>query len=131
MKKTSINPATISNQFNYFKSKTKRTIEAFYKFLKNIWKFQNKGKFVSEDNYILYIKEIAKILCLPEQYFLNAQINQLEKWEIEMQTKPLFHKNAKKLRGNLHSGFMAYLSFCRYQEGLISFSSFISTQTIN
>lgn len=102
-------------------SMTTRTPESYEKFLKNVWKLQNNGKFVSEYNYKKLIMQSAEVLRLPEYYFLNAQISQLEKWELEMNEKPLFHKNPKKYRSDIKSSFKAYIAYCKFQKGLISF----------
>lgn len=95
-----------------------RNLELFEKFLRNIWKLQNNGKFVSEYNYKKYIKEISNALCLKEDYFINAQLNQLESWFNEMKTKTLFHKNPEKYRSDLQSGFKAFIAYCKFQKGL-------------
>lgn len=103
--------------------KTTRTLESYERFLKNLWPLQNSGKFVSEYNYKNLLAQTAEILRLPESYFLNAQISQLEKWELEMKNKPLFSKDAKKHRSDLKSSFAAYIAYCKFQKGLISIES--------
>lgn len=100
---------------------TTRTLESYQRFLKNVWKLQNNGKFVSEAKYKILIQDVSKILGLPEHYFLNAQLTQLEKWALELNDKPLFHKDPKKYRSDLKSGFAAFIAYCKFQKGLISF----------
>lgn len=120
MKKTTINPATVSNEFNYFMLNN-RTFYGFENFLIREWSKQNDGQFLSVANYLAYVRKIAKTLGCTEQQFLSASLQQLKIWAIQIQDKPLFRSYDKEFRRDLNSGFKAFIAYCRFLLGLVSF----------
>lgn len=123
--KPTINSTTsekIINTISLIRITVKKTWESFQQFLANIYsKTKINGKFLSLESYKSYGRKIAQTLSITEDQFLNASLQQLKIWAIQIKDKPLYRTYGKKFRSDLSSGFKAFIMYCRFLLGLVSF----------
>lgn len=101
--------------------KTTRTFESFEQFLTHVYSKQNSGKFLSQNNYISYIRTVIKHLGLSESQFLNAELSVLKGWFRQLEDKPSFGKVSIDYKTDLKSGFTAFINYGRYQAGYVMY----------
>lgn len=97
------------------------TFESYGQFLGNNNSGQNKGQFLSVANYLACVKKIAQTLGCTDEEFLNASLQQLKIWAIQIQDKPLYWTYSKRYRSDLAGGFNAFIVYRRFLLGLVSF----------
>lgn len=110
-----------TNPINLYTMKTIRTFESFSQFLINVYSKQNGGKFLSQNNYLSYIRNVIKHLGISESQFLNAELTLLKAWFRQLEDKPSFRKVSAEYRNDLKSGFNAFINYGRYQVGYVTY----------